>query len=172
MGRLLLAMTAAWVLAGCGSSVTTIVIHDTGPSSVPTVEPSNAPPSGAPGNTVDITGTWDGQTDISGLGHLTVQTIFQSDGTYSQITQASGVNGPATYAVRYTGDYKVDSALGVIELSNMKSDPTEQCLAPSGCHPILSATSETDNFTIDGAGDLTISNSACGQTCTITYTKE
>jgi hypothetical protein len=98
---------------------------------------------------------------------MSVQMLFNPNGAYSQLTECSGVSGQATYALRITGNYRIDANLGVIRLTNLQSDPARQ---PNG-QPYLASDSETDNYTLRDANALTISNSVCGSACTITYTR-
>jgi len=104
------------------------------------------------------------------LGTVSDEMIFKADGTFSRLTASSQVNCmPATLMVRTTGKYEVDSNQGVIRLSDIDTEPKEQCLPGGGCQPIAAVKSDTLEYTMPDSNTLTLS---CGSGCTITYTRQ
>jgi hypothetical protein len=130
---------------------------------------------GACGGTPDdngapsVVGTWRGSTTMGCLGQVSDEVIFKADGTFSRLTTSSQVNCvPGTLMVRTTGDYEVDEGNGVIRLSNIDTEPKEQCLPPTGCQPVHAVTSDTLTYTMPDDNTLTLS---CGPGCVITYSR-
>jgi len=121
--------------------------------------------NGAP----SIVGTWRGSTTMGCLGQVSDEVIFKADGTFSRLTTSSQVNCvPGTLMVRTTGDYEVDASNGVIRLTNIDTEPKEQCLPPTGCQPVHAVTSDTLTYTMPDDNTLTLS---CGPGCVITYSR-
>ena len=146
------AMLLAVGLAACGEEANDGGNHGGGNEAKPT-----------------LVGTWRGSTTYDCLGQLSDEMIFMGDGTFSRLTTSSQVNCvPATLMVRTTGDYQVDEAQHVIRLTNIDTEPKEQCLPGGGCVPVHSVTSDTIDYTMPDAHTLTLS---CGSGCTIEYTK-
>jgi hypothetical protein len=120
-------------------------------------------------NQPTLVGTWRGSTTYDCLGQLTDEMIFKDDGTFSRLTSSTQVNCiPSTVMVRTTGDYEVDENLHVIRLSNIDTEPKEQCLPGDGCVPVHSVTTDTITYTMPDSNSLTMS---CGSGCSIEYTK-
>lgn len=116
-----------------------------------------------------VVGTWRGATTMGCLGTVSDEIIFEADGKFSRLTASSQVNCvPASLMVRTTGNYEVDSTLGVIKLTNIDTEPKEQCLPGGGCQPIANVTSDTLQYTMPDSNTLTLS---CGSGCVITYSR-
>lgn len=116
-----------------------------------------------------MVGTWRGATTMGCLGLVSDEIIFEANGKFSRLTTSSQVNCvPGSLMVRTTGNYEVDSTLGVINLTNIDTEPKEQCLPGGGCQPITNVTSDTIRYTMPDSNTLMLS---CGSGCVITYAR-
>jgi hypothetical protein len=121
------------------------------------------------GQSNPIFGTWRGATNMGCLGRVSDEIIFKPDGTFSRLTTSSEVNCiSASLMVRTTGNYEVDSTHGVINLTNIDTEPKQQCLPGGGCQTLATVTSDTLQYTMPDSNTLSLS---CGPGCTITYSK-
>jgi hypothetical protein len=110
-------------------------------------------------------GVWNAAGTCPDGGQEGVQMLLNPDGSYAQLTTCGGVNGPATYALRITGNYRINASSSQLELTNLQSDPAKDVNG----NPYLHATTELDDYSLTDSNTLTISNRVCGSPCTLIY---
>lgn len=121
---------------------------------------------GETNQTTSIVGEWRGATTIGCLGEVDDDIVFKPDGRFSRLTTSSEVNCvPYTLMVHTTGNYEVEPSIAVINLTNIDTEPKQQCL-PGGCQPIATVTADALDYTLPDSNTLTLS---CGPSCVTTY---
>ena len=116
-----------------------------------------------------VVGSWRGATTMGCFGEVSVEFVFSPNGTYSELTAFNELNCvPTSGLIHNTGNYEVVPSLGVIKLTNIDTEPKEQCLPGGGCVPLATVTSDALAYTMPDSNTLTLS---CGHGCVITHTR-
>lgn len=154
------------LLLGAALAACSPVASDSGAPPSPSVAATASQPTSATEDpSRSLWGSWNATGICPDGGQERVQMLLSPNGSYSQVTECSGVNGPDTYSLRITGNYQVDASLSQIDLTNLQSDPAKD----QNGNPYLHASTELDDYLLAGGNTLTISNRVCGSPCTITY---